>query len=207
MKILKPVRIIEVKRAFVVSDFISVKKGRRKHLTFVSEKIFKQKLQRAKTKTVKLKESKLDKIINSRWKKRLVAYNNSNWYLGEVKISEVGVWKKAGELPLSWTKDSLSETAKRVKYALNNNPKLLKKRSRYGISNMLKTNINLLQKDKYLLPIIFKSGTGTNGRKGLIKKLKGDIDDGSMRSIALSISGKKIIKAYIGFPKNYKILK
>ncbi len=200
MKILKPVRIIEVKRAYVISDFIGTKKNRRKHLNFVPEKIFKQKLRLVKIKTIKLKESQLNKIIAGLWRKRLVAYNNSRWYLGEVKISEVGVWKKAGSLPLSWTNGSLSETAQKVKYALNHNPELLKKRSRYGISNMLKTNIHLLQKEKYLLPIIFKGGTGTNGRKGLKKKLKGDIDDGSMRSIALAISGKKILKAYIGFP-------
>ena len=192
---------IEVKRAFIVSDFISAKKDRRKHLNFVPENIFKQKLKRAHKKAMRLKESQLDKIIENEYKKRLVAYNNNNWYLGEVKTNEIGVWKRAGDLPLSWTNGSLVETARKVKYAIEHNPKLLKKRSRYSIPNMLKMNIHLLQKEKYLLPIIFKGGTGTKGRKRLKRQMKGDIDDGCMRSIALAISGKKILYVYIGFPK------
>ncbi|KKQ87437.1 MAG: hypothetical protein UT09_C0016G0005 [Parcubacteria group bacterium GW2011_GWF2_38_8] len=201
MKVLKKVKSIEVKRAFIVSDFISAKKDRRKHLNFVPENIFKQKLKRAHKKAMRLKESQLDKIIENEYKKRLVAYNNNNWYLGEVKTNEIGVWKRAGDLPLSWTNGSLVETARKVKYAIEHNPKLLKKRSRYSIPNMLKMNIHLLQKEKYLLPIIFKGGTGTKGRKRLKRQMKGDIDDGCMRSIALAISGKKILYVYIGFPK------
>ena len=201
MKVLKKVKSIEVKRAFIVSDFISAKKDRRKHLNFVPENIFKQKLKRAHKKAMRLKESQLDKIIENEYKKRLVAYNNNNWYLGEVKRNEIGVWKRAGDLPLSWTNGSLVETARKVKYAIEHNPKLLKKRSRYSIPNMLKMNIHLLQKEKYLLPIIFKGGTGTKGRKRLKRQMKGDIDDGCMRSIALAISGKKILYVYIGFPK------
>ncbi|MFA5841138.1 MAG: hypothetical protein WC847_02620 [Candidatus Paceibacterota bacterium] len=202
MKIIKPIKGIVVKRAFVVSDFISAKNNRRKYLTLVPENIFLKKLKTAKKNALKLKESQLDRIIMNEYKKRLTAYDNSTWYLGEVKTSEVGVWKKAGGLPLSWTNGSLAETAKKVKHALANNPKLIKKRARYSIPNMLKTNIHLLQQEKYLLPIIFKGGTGTKGRKRLKKHMKGDIDDGCMRSIALAIKGKRTLKAYIGFPKN-----
>jgi hypothetical protein len=162
--------------------------------------IFKQKLKNARKKTLKLKESQLDKIIKDEYKKRLIAYDNSKWYLAEVNIDEIGVWSKAGGLPLSWTNGSLSETAKKVKYALDHSPKLLRKRSSYSIPNMLKTNVHILQKEKYLLPIIFKGGTGTKGRKRLKRQMKGDIDDGSMRAVALAISGKKTIKAYVGFP-------
>lgn len=201
MKLLKKINGVEVKRTFVISNFISVKKDRRKHLGFVPENIFRKKLKNSIKKTLVLKESQLDKIIKNEWKKRLVAYNNSDWYLGEVKINEVGVWKRAGGLPLSWTNNSLSETAKKVKYALDHNPKLLKKRSRYSIPNMLKTNIHILRKEKYLLPIIFKGGTGTKGRRGLKRRMNGDIDDGCMRSIALTIAGNKKFRAYIGIPK------
>ncbi|MEI6280873.1 MAG: hypothetical protein WCP17_02650 [bacterium] len=201
MKILKKVKGIEVKRAFVVADFVSAKKDMRKHLGFVSKDLFIGKLKNAKKKVNKLKEFQLDKIIKSEYKKRLVAYDNSKWFIGEVKINEVGVWKKAGGLPLPWTNTSLFETAKKVKYALKNNSKILKKRSRYSIPNMLKTNVHLLQKEKYLFPIIFESGTGTRGRRGLKKQTKYDIDDGCMRSVALAVSGLKIIKVYIGLPK------
>lgn len=201
MRILRPVKSIEVKRAFVVSDFISAKKDRRKHLTHVPQDVFIAKLKDAKKKALKLKESQLDKIIKDEYKKRLTAYDASVWFVGEMKTSEIGVWKKAGGLPLSWTNGSLVGTAQKVKYALDHNPKLLKKRSRYSIPNMIKTNTHLLQKEKYLFPIVFKHGTGTKGRKGLKKQLKGDIDDGCMRSIALAVSGIKTIKVYFGSPK------
>ena len=201
MKILKKVNPIEIKRAFVVADLISEKKDRRKHLGFVPEGIFKKKLQSAIRKTLKLKEARMDKIISSEHKKRLIAYDNSDWYLAEVATNEVGVWRKAGGLPLSWTNGSLLETAEKVKQALEYNPKLLKKRSRYSIPNILKTNIHLLQKEKHLLPIVFKGGTGTNGRKRLKKRMKGDIDDGCMRSIALAITGNKTLRVYFGVPK------
>ena len=56
----------------------------------------------------------------------------------------------------------------------------------------------MIQKEKYLFPVVLPGGT--MGRKGL-KKMKGDIDDGCMRSIALAISGKKKIKMYIGKKK------
>lgn len=204
MKRLKEIKTIEVKRAFVVSDFISEKKDRRKHLTFVPKSVFRQKLRNARLRVSKLKEPQLNKIIKDEYRKRLIAYDNSRWYLGEVKINEIGVWKRAGDLPLLWTNGSLAETAKKVKHALEKRPELLKKRARYSIPNMLKTNIHILKKEKYLLPIIFKGGTGTKGRKRLKKQMKGDIDDGCMRAIALAISGEKTIRAYVGFPKNQK---
>ncbi|MEK7106124.1 MAG: hypothetical protein AAB895_02085 [Patescibacteria group bacterium] len=201
MKKFKKVNVIEVKRCFVMSQLIRHQKGKKRYLGLISEKEFNKKLTIAKEKTLKLSEKKLDKIIHDEWKKRLKAYNNSDWYIGEVSPGEIGVWKRAGGLPLECTNGSLKDTAQKVKYYLNKNPKFLKKRSRHTIFNMLSTNVGKLQKEKYLFPIIFKSGTGTNGRKKLTKVLKGDIDDGCMRSIALTIAGARSIKAYIGFPK------
>ncbi len=201
MKLLKKIKAIEVKRTFVLSDFMSSKKDKRKRSNFIPEKVFQKKLRGSLKKTLALKESRLDKIIKDGWKKRLVAYNNTDWYLGEVNTNEVGVWKRAGGLPLSWTNSSLAETAMKVKYALDHDPKLLKKRSRYTIPNMIKTGVNIIKKEKYLLPIIFKNGSGTNGRRGLKKRMMGDIDDGCMRSIAFAVSGDMKFKAYIGMPR------
>lgn len=146
----------------------------------------------------------LDKNISPDWPRRIRSYDLSDWYLTEVKTSEIGVWKRAGDLPLSWTNGSLKETANKVRDALQKNSKLLVKRARRAISNMLATNIGLLQSEKYLLPIIFKGGTGTRGRRGLKRVMKGDIDDGCMRSIALAVNGAKVIRAYIGFPKKMR---
>ena len=78
---------------------------------------------------------------------------------------------------------------------------LRKMRAAKAVKGMLETNVGLIQSEKYLYPIVFKGGTGTNGRKGLKKKMRGDIDDGCMRSIALVINGAKTIKVYFGTPR------
>ena len=204
MKLIKKVKVIEVKRCFVISQLIRLQKGKKRYLGLIAENEFKEKLKIAKTKALKFSEKKLDEIIKKDWKKRLKSYDSCQWYLGQVSPREVGVWKKAGGLSLRWTNGSLYETAEKVKYALRKNPNSLKKRAKYTIANILNTNINHLQKEKYLFPIVFKGGTGTMGRKKLKKKMKGDIDDGCMRSIALSIAGFKELKVYIGFPKSMK---
>lgn len=135
---------------------------------------------------------------------RLRAYNSSNWYMAEVKPSEVGVWSRAGGLPSAWTNGSLKETANKVRHALDKNSKSLNKRARHTIPNMLATNIEMLQSEKYLLPITFKGNTGTRGRARFKRVMKVDIDDGCMRSIALAVYGAKVIRAYIGFPKKVR---
>ena len=202
MKLIKKVNTINVKRCFVISQLIRLQKGNKRYLGLMSESNFTRKLKTAKIKALKLSEKKLDKIIKTEWAKRLKAYDSSQWYFGIISPKEVGVWRRSGGLPLSWTNGSLAETAKKVKYALEKNPKILKKRAKHAISNILQTNINYLQKEKYLFPIVFKDGTGTNGRKRIKRRMQGDIDDGCMRSIALAVAGFKKIKVYIGFPKN-----
>ena len=202
MKLLKRVSRKEVKRCFVMSNFIRWGKKQKGHLHKISRYEFLKKVDLAKKKVKKLKESQLNKIISNEWQKRPDAYNMSDWYLGEVKPSEVGVWKRAGELATAWTNNSLAETARHMKYAMVHG-KLKRRRIRAvkAVKGILETNVDLIQEEKYLYPIVFKGGTGTNGRKGLKKKMKGDIDDGCMRSIALAINGAKKIKVYYGVPK------
>ena len=167
----------------------------------VTKEAFLKRLRVAKVKALQFSEKKLDRIISNEWKKRLKVYNSCSWSIGWVNINELGVWRRAGGLPLSWTDASLKKTAQKVKNALDKNPKLLIKRARYAIPNILQTNVNLLQKEKYLFPIVFMGGIGTKGRKRLKHKTKYDIDDGCMRSIALAMSEYKSIKVYIGSPK------
>lgn len=195
MKIIKKVPVIEVKRAFVIADFAKVKGNQRG----LSEKLFIKSFENAKRKVLKLKESALDSYIE--WPKRLKAYNNSTWYIAEVSPSELGAWRRTSGLPLSWTNKTLKQTAEKIKYAIDYKSGLLKKRSRYAIGNMLKSPFQLSQRDKYSLPIAFKTDTGTRGRIYLKTKTKADIDDGCMRCIAMTISGKKLIKTYYGVPK------
>ncbi len=146
-------------------------------------------------------DKQLNHLITPEWPKRLNSYEGSDWYLADISPSEAGVWTRAGGLPLAWTNGSLKETADNVRRAIAINSKSLSSRARRAILNMLATNVGLLQSEKYLLPILFKGNTGTRGRWRLKRVMKVDIDDGCMRSIALAVSGKKTIRAYIGFPK------
>ncbi len=207
MKILKKVSAIEVKRAFVISDHLTQRKtsgNNRKFLKSLSEKQFDRKLSNAKKVVLRLKLKDLDKRVSPKWPKRIRAYNASRWFLAEVNPRETGTWKRAGNLPLGWTNKSLYETAQKVQDALDKNSKLLKQRPKHAIPNILRIKTHLEQKEKYLYPITFKSNTGTQGRKRLKHKVKADIDDGCMRSIALAISGKKSIRVYFGMPLKVK---
>jgi hypothetical protein len=197
---MKKVPVIEVKRAFVIGDLVKTPIGRKHHLERISPLMFKKRLNAAKKKVLYMDEAELDTLISPKYLKRLRSYNSCDWYIRTFSTIEIGVWKRAGGLPLAWTSWSVKQTGQLVKDALAHNSRLLVKRSRHAIPNMIATNIRELQKEKYLLPIVFKAGTGTNGRKGL-PKLKGDIDDGCMRSIALAVSGKQRIKVYFGIPK------
>lgn len=121
MKILKSVPTIEVKRTFVIADHITQRKtsgNNRKFLKDLSEQEFDKKLFKAKNTILKLKEKSLDKLISPKYPKRINSYNNSNWFLAKVSPKEVGVWNRAGGLPLSWTNGSLLDTANKVKYAM-----------------------------------------------------------------------------------------
>lgn len=210
MKILKEVKPIEIKRTFVIADHIAnVHKNKklgnnRKFLKDFNEKYFYKKLSNVKRKILKLKEKELNKLISPEWSKRIKAYNDSKWFIVEVNPKEVGVWTRAGGLPLRWTNKSLAETAEKVERGLRRNSKSIKRRPKHSIPNILKMNFHLEQKEKYLYPIIFKTDTGTKGRKRLKRKMHGDIDDGCMRSIALAISGKNPIIAYFGVPLEVK---
>jgi hypothetical protein len=195
MKFLKKVKSIEVKRCFVISDLLSMQKFSKQKTSIKNRQHYLKQLVKAKKIVLELPEKMLDLIIKGEWRKRLKAYDKMQWYLGVVKIKEIGVWKKAGGLPLAWTRDSLEETSSFTTKALRNGTKLSNGRAQTAIPGILKNSTSIIQKEKYLLPIILPGGT--MGRKGL-KKMKGDIDDGCMRAIALGVSGKKTIKAYLG---------
>lgn len=210
MKILKKVGVREVKRAFVIANGVRIQKNGRRYLGKVSGTEFFKKLVQAKRAGLKMNDAQLDvHLLGAHSKKdpfRLKAYDSSDWHIGEVTPNEVGVWRRAGELPLLWTNQSLKETADKVRHALERG-KSLPGRARHTIPNMLATNVDILQDEKYLFPIIFKGNTGTRGRSRLKRVMAGDIDDGCMRSIALAVNGAKVIRAYIGFPKKVRAIK
>ncbi|MDD3531394.1 MAG: hypothetical protein PHV99_02285 [Candidatus Pacebacteria bacterium] len=149
---------------------------------------------------MKLKEKELDKLVSPEWPKRLRVYTGSKWFLAHVSPKEVGVWTRAGGLPLRWTNKSLAETAGKVARGLERNSTSIKRRPKHAIPNILKIKDHLEQKERYLYPIVFKTDTGTMGRKRLKRKMAGDIDDGNMRSIALAMNGRNPITVYFGIP-------
>lgn len=200
MKLLKKIPVREVKRTFVIGNDIRIHKGRR-FMGKVSKEEFLKKLRQSKQRGLRMTEKQLDRLITPEWSRRLDSYDASDWYLADVSTSEVGVWTRAGGLPLAWTNGSLQDTARNVRRAIATDSKSLTSRARRAVLNMLATNVGLLQSEKYLLPILFKSNTGTRGRSRLKRVMKADIDDGCMRSIALAVSGRKTIRAYVGFPK------
>jgi hypothetical protein len=202
MKLISPVPRIDVKRAFIASQYTRYQSHRR-YLPLLTKQEFSKKLARAKARAKKLNNAQLDRIIGKEWKPRRDAYNSVDWYIGTVKTNEVAAWKGAGGLPIFWTKGPLIATAEKVSEALRKNSKLLKSRIKRSVSRILQTSADTIQKDRYLFPIILPAGTIPDARRGM-KKFKGDIDDGCMRSIALAISGKKTIKAYIGVRKRSK---
>ncbi len=184
MRLIKRIPTIQVKRTFLVADLAR-----------------KQNLKQAKAKVASMPEKKIDRYIGA-YRKRLAAYNAYKWHLAEFLPSELGVWRGAGQLPRSWTTGTLADTSRRIKQLVLKENKLPRTRAASVIPDILKMNFNLFQKEKYLLPITFKHGTGTRGRRGFVRKVRADIDDGNMRSIALTVSGRKKIKAYYGVPAN-----
>ncbi len=203
MKIIKKVPTSEVKCCFIVSNLIKKPRKGQRYLDVLSVKEFEDRLANAKKKVRSFSSKRIDELVGERYRKRLTAYNASEWYLAIASPRELGVWKRAGNLPTAWTRGSVADTANEVKKGLVKGMPVSTKRHRAGraIPSMLSSSVlNRTQKEKYLLPIGFAAGTGTNGRRGL-RKYKGDLDDGCMRSIALAVTGRKKLRLYLGVPK------
>lgn len=201
----KKVDRIEPKRTFIISQLMKTNKGNRRYLHKLSRDELEDRLENAREITLQLSEQELDEKIRKdspRYKKRLRLYNSVDWYLGIVDVDEVGVWRRAGGLPIEWTQGSLADTGALVKKALreSENNKIVA-RARRSIPRILE-HVDLIGSEKYLLPIVLPgatNGRGLNGRPYKnFKKMKGDIDDGCMRSVALFINGKSSFNAYIG---------
>ncbi|HCU70649.1 MAG TPA: hypothetical protein DIC35_02745 [Candidatus Moranbacteria bacterium] len=208
MELLKKVMGIEAKRCFVLSNAFTSKKMKKeiikKHIIKPEKVSFLKDIKLSKERILKLEEADLDLIIATEYKKRLKAYDSLEWHVGYVDVLEVGLWHGAGGVPESWTKGSLADTANKI---CNELKKDNSRYSRIRAMNVVPEIVNfksIIKKEKYLMPIILSGGTIVNCRRGM-KKMKGDIDDGCMRSLAFAVSGDNKIKAYIGIaPKKEK---
>lgn len=201
MELLKKVSRKEIKRCFVLSQRFTSKQMRKdavkKHMIKPSQEAITENIKIQIVNVMKMSEEQLDHIITTEYKKRLKAYDVVEWYLGVVDVSEVGVWRGAGGLPKSWTRGSVKETAQKLFEEMNKkNFQHSRVRAARVVPKIIEIK-SILKKQKYLLPIILSSGTIKGARKGM-KKMKGDIDDGCMRSLAFAGTGDEKIKAYIG---------
>lgn len=184
MKLLHPVSAREVKRTFVASDL------GKKHLYVTAKRM-----------VLCMSDAELDRRISVGYPKRLHAYATYRWHLAEFKTTEIGVWSRAGGLPSRWTRGSLAETGRLAARSLRLGTfkRMTKGRAARALPSMIK-DTKPFQAEAYLLPIAFKVDTGTRGRRRLKQKMKADIDDGCLRSVALAMNGATSIRAYYGEP-------
>ncbi|XLQ20435.1 MAG: hypothetical protein ACKUBY_01480 [Candidatus Moraniibacteriota bacterium] len=204
MKLFKKVSVIETKRCFVLSQRFTSKKMRKKGIKEYNpdKDTLIQNLSKTKKKVLKLREKSLDKIIGDEYKKRLKAYETLDWYLGEVNVSEVKVWNRTGGLYESWTQRvSLSQTAQKLRVELKKDKSKIQKRRAFQVVPQIIPIKRILQKEKYLLPIVVPNGTYKKHNGG-IKTISWFLDDGCMRSLAYAVSGDEKIKVYIGILKS-----
>lgn len=205
MRLIKKVNPIKVKQSYILSDVFNFK---RENISDLSEYVptldierdnFSEEYEKIKKNVLSLEEGVLDKIIRNEFSPRLDAYNQVEWYLGDANIDEIGVWRGTGGLPESWTKGSLKETVNMIinktdTFKKNTDVLSGSKRVMRAVPYILRFK-DLIQNEEFFLPIILPGGM--MGREGL-KLMKGDINDGCMRSIAYVLSGDVTIKAYIG---------
>ncbi len=197
MRLLQKVRPLEVKRSFVLSDFIRHHEYNTQAMAPLSPSQYKREVKRANRIVREIPEVLLDRIIKGTFEKRLTAYKKLTWHIGIVRTDEVRVWRGAGGLPKKYTIGSVAHTGDVVRKVLAKNPRTLGARARSAIPSILHTSLSIIQREKYLLPIVIPGGTlDKSGSPAFL-----DIDDGCMRSIALAVSGKKTIKVYVGRKK------
>ena len=189
MRVIQPVSQTLVKRCFVVSDLLSKR-------TYASDSVFESALEKALKRVLAMDDSKLDSAITD--KKRLAAYGRMDWRLVSLRPHEIGVWRQAGELPHKWTHGDVSCTARHLKKSMQKGISLA---GRVGevFPSVLDFTV-YFKTNKYLFPIAFRHNNGTFGRIGA-KSTFADVDDGCMRTIAMTLAGSKQMRFYLGTPK------
>ena len=193
---------IEVKRAFVLSQVFTSKRMRtksvRKNMIAPSQESLKKNLLQQKKRVLCMSEKSLDKVIGDENKKRLKLYNELEWYIDEISINHVKVWKGTGGLYASWTERcSLAETAKKLKSELKKTNSRIRRVRAFTVVPQISDVQDLLKKEKYLMPIVVPNGSYKR-QFGGIKSIEWFLDDGCMRSLAYAVSGDKKIKVFIG---------
>ena len=192
---MKTVSSLTVLKAFVLADLINLSRGKKRYLGEITKEELEKKVIEAKKKLSSLSRAQLERKVRN--PVRLKAYTKAKWTIRTLSVKELGTWRGAGGLPISWTEGTLDATAKKVSKGLRTNSKLIRARSKRSLKSLLNGCIDVVEKEK-LYPIVFASGVGTQGRRKLHTKVKGDIDDGNMRALAMVLRDKKRITVYFG---------
>ena len=179
---------IEVKRCFVASDM-------GKSLANKSREDYIQGTEEIIQKVLGMTEENLNKQISSRDPKRLGLYNKLTWYYGRVSIDDMGVWDEAKGLPHEWCLGSVRETSRSYRIAIEEG-KTFPFSDFYRQIPAIKEVADVIEKARFF-SIIVVSGETSRGRQNC-RKTKWNIDDGCMRAIALTLTGKEELNAYMG---------
>ena len=177
---------IEVKRCFVLSE-------RARKLANKQGNEFVKGLDTIEKIIVSLKENELDDEIRRIWPPRLNKYNELVWYYGKCSIDDMGVWRCARGLPREWTLGSVREAARYVEQAIEQG----KLRGDASIAILGIMKLSDVIAERRLLSLILVPGGPRWGRE-YCRKMRWNVDDGSMRAIALALTGRTTLNAFVG---------
>lgn len=182
---------VEVKRCFVAGE-----KGKER-LQGKTGNAFQTILAEIEKEVLDMSEFELDCAIT--WPPRLRKYNELVWHFEECSIDDIGVWYGAGGLPADWCIGSVQDTAECVLKGL----KEIARISKYGRDKRAVNNlpailevVDIILNNRLLAPIVVPGGTWRPSPP--CRKMKGDIDDGSLRAVAFAVKGYEKFNAYVG---------
>jgi hypothetical protein len=169
---------------------------RGKNLGGLAEDQFGARLVVLKTQVERMSETDLDTELAIQPDWRITDYNTLVWAYGTVSIDRAGVWFLAGNLPEELCVGSIRDTAN-----------LLRSRGIESLPDGCKAKLVVPQMVRVaeriaaerLLAVIAVLG-GRHRPSPPCARMAWDLDDGSHRAIALALSGKTELNAYLGVP-------
>ena len=177
----------EVKQCFVLSDKAKALANRN-----ITE--FKDGLVELKNKVNEMSDSDLDSYPPLR--SRVQEYNHLTWLWGAVSIDEIGVWPRAAGIPCELCLGSVRETASgiRKRGGVEALPVGADNRAKENIPGII--NVAEVISKERLLSVIGLAGGII--RKPPHKRMRWDLDDGSVRSVAFALAGIESLNGFLG---------
>lgn len=175
----KPVKVNEVIASFLVAN-------RAKDHNLLKDKNFELKISLLHLFYSHLPLGILKSMVKD--KQRLERFLGHKWFIRDVELKYVGCWPTTGDLPAEWCQLSVLDTANLVRRHKDNNFESIRRIN--GIAGIIEIV------SKRLCPILVPGGEIRKGGELLFLPL--DADDGSHRLIALALTGRKKVLAYVG---------